>query len=68
MAHSKSDRIRIHLRGKRKLGLVKRDSTQDESDFVDQCVSNMTENGEMSEDDATEMCENMWEEQEGSDD
>jgi hypothetical protein len=63
MAYTHKQRQRINLRAKRKVGLIKRDSDQDKEDFIDQCVSDLVDNGEATDEDAAEeMCERMWEE------
>lgn len=60
MPYTPVDRQRINLRAKRKLGQAQRGNKQDEQDFMEQCISNLEDQGV---DDAEEVCETLWEEQ-----
>ena len=62
MTYSKKERIRIHLRAKRKVGLVHKDDAGDKFTFMQQCIDSL--GGD--ETDVEQICEMMWEQ--GDDD
>jgi len=61
MPYTPQQRQRIHLKARRKVGIVK-DDAQDKFDFMEQCIDELEGNGV---DDAEEVCQMLWEESEG---
>ena len=55
--YSAVERLRIHMKAKRKLGLAKEETKQSD---VDQCVIDLMDSGEVdNEDDARTICEEI---------
>lgn len=50
---------RVDLLAKRKLGMMQKDDKQSEDDFMEQCISDMEDQGV---DDAEEVCAVIWDE------
>jgi hypothetical protein len=63
MPYSPQDRQRINLRAKRKLGQAKKTDKQSEDDFMEQCISNMEDQGV---DNPEDVCATLWEDQDSS--
>jgi hypothetical protein len=60
MAYTIVDRKRIHLKAQRKLGLKKKEDKKERSDWVDSCVLQLVDSGDYDEEEAQELCEDIW--------
>lgn len=58
-SYTPQQKQRIHLKARRKLGLLKRDDAQDRFDFMEQCIQELEDEGV---DDAEQICQLLWEE------
>jgi hypothetical protein len=66
MPYTAKQKLQIHLRAKRKVGLVRQSDAADKYIFMQQCVSELMDQGEADdESSARDVCELLWEE--GSD-
>lgn len=55
------DRQRTSLRAKRLLGQVNKDDAQDRYDFMEQCISDLSDSG-ADTDEAEQICQMLWDE------
>lgn len=60
MPNSAQDAYRINLHAKRQLGEMQKEDKQSEDDFMEQCISDMEDQGV---EDPEEVCQIIWEEQ-----
>jgi hypothetical protein len=62
MPYSAKEAQKIVLRAKRALGQMQKQSASDKRIFMRNCIDQMTSDDDTDEDDARDICEQLWEE------